>query len=113
MPILKRSKVLTFMAFSLESSVYGQAGAQCGDLFADTFLYSGVPQVVEHIAHERGRLHSIGLVETTGCDRRRSDPDAARHERRLRIVWHRVLIDRDVGTAQRRICVLAGHTLRD
>ena len=59
------------------------------------------------------KLAALGLAEAAGGDRRRADAQAAGDKRRARIVRHRVLVDGDVGAAQRRIGRLAGDALLD
>src|SRR5438874_3961798 len=51
----------------------------------------------EHLVDEVGHLEHLGLREAAGRDGRRPDPDAAGHERGLRVARDGVLVDRDPG----------------
>ena len=59
------------------------------------------------------RVDALGFLEATRGDRRRADAQAGGHERRSRIVRHRVLVDRDVRAPERGFRVLAGDVLAD
>ena len=58
-----------------------------------------------------GELRDLRFLEATRRDRGRADADAAGDHRRARIVRHRVLVDRDVSTAERGVRFLARHVL--
>src|SRR6185295_17254395 len=51
---------------------------------------------IEHVRDQVGELARFREAESAGGDRRRTEPDAARDRRLLRIVGDRILVDRDV-----------------
>ena len=60
----------------------------------------GVAEVVEDVADPAGQFDALRHLETTGGHRRGADAQARGHERRLRVIRHRVLVDGDVGATQ-------------
>ncbi len=54
-----------------------------------------------------------GFAHAARRHRRRAEPDAARHHRRILIERNRVLVDGDAGGAERRLGDLAGDALRE
>ena len=67
---------------------------------------------LEHVAHQVREQLGFELLHAARRHRRRADADAARDERLLRVVRHRVLVDRDVRLAERGLGVAPGQVLR-
>ena len=72
-----------------------------------------VAHAVEHVGDPVADLPRLRFPEAAGRDRRRADAQAARHERRPRVVRHGVLVDRDVRAPERRVGILARVVLAD
>ena len=70
-----------------------------------------IVQIVENVADPASQFPAFPFLEATGRDRRRTDADAAGDKWRLRIVGYGILVDGDVGAAQRGVSGLAGQAL--
>src|ERR1700741_3754654 len=95
------------VAVNPSTVIHRQSRAKLRNLLAYAGFRLGVTQMIEHIAYERCRELRIALIEATRGECRRADADAARHEWRLWIVRHRVLVHGDMRAAERGVCVLA------
>src|SRR5690606_13998829 len=68
---------------------------------------------IEYVADPVGQRRAVVLAIAAGSDRRRADAKARGDEGLLRIVGHGILVDRDMGLAQRFLGRLAGDRLAD
>src|SRR5690606_13203011 len=95
------------------SAVDRELAALRGDRFPHLRDHVAVVRVVEHVAEPVGELDAVLFLVAAGGDRRGADAQAGGDERLLRVVGHRVLVDGDVGLAERGFRVLSSDALAD
>src|SRR4051812_8260935 len=86
---------------SLVLPIHRKLSAQPLHFAAHSRDYAFVAVRFEHVAHEVREKLGFELLHAASRHRGRTDADAARDERLLRVVRHRVLVDGDVRFAKR------------
>src|SRR5690606_38162120 len=78
------------------SAIHRELPALLRDGFAHARQHRLVPGRVEHVADPAGQRHAIVFLVAARSHRRGADAQAGGDEGLLRVVRHRILVDRDV-----------------
>src|SRR6185312_17534063 len=96
----RRSLVPRASPLTSRLAVDGKLVALGNDLVAHLRSHGLVSCRIEHVANPPCQLDHVRLAIAARGDRGRADTQAGGYEGLLRVVWHRVLVHRDVRRAQ-------------